>query len=124
MSPVSSAHFEQARRNRAFAEEMLADHGNSPTHVQWAVTAAFYAALHCMQGYLLIRGRDPQSHVARGHEIADPANQIPMDVQRAYVRLEQFSRKARYRLGTFDPAFVRNRILDDILKQITDFVGL
>ncbi|HZO32300.1 MAG TPA: hypothetical protein VFH48_40620 [Chloroflexota bacterium] len=124
MSPVSDAHFEQARQNRAFAEQMLTDYGNSPTHVQWAVTAAYYSALHCRQGYLLIRGRDPQSHVARGHEIADPANQVPMDVQRAYIRLEQFSKKARYRLGIFAPSFVRSRIFDDTLKRVTDFVGL
>jgi hypothetical protein len=62
--------------------------------------------------------------VARGHLIADPANQVPSGVQREYVRLEQFSKKARYRLGTFAPSFVRNRILDDSLKRITDFVGL
>lgn len=124
MSPASSAHFEQARQNREFAEQLLADHENSPVHVQWAVTAAFYCALHCMQGYLLTLGHDPQSHVARGHVIADPANQVPLDVQRAYVRLEQFSKKARYRLGTFAPSFVRSKILDDSLKRITDFVGL
>lgn len=124
VSPASEGHFEQARRNRDLAEELLAHPTGDPTHVQWAVAAAFYAALHCMQGYLLNRGRDPQSHAARGNEIANPMNLVPIDVQVAYVALEQLSKKARYRLGTFAPIFVRRRVLDDRLMAITDFVGL
>ena len=121
---VADDHLDQARRNRDLAEELLAHPSANATHVQWAVTAAFYCALHCIQGYLIPRGRDPQSHVARGHEIADPANGVPMDVQRAYVRLEQLSKKARYRLGAFAPSFVRQRVLDDHLRKVTAFVGL
>jgi hypothetical protein len=124
VSPASQGHFDQARRNRDLAEELLAHPTADPTHVQWAVTAAFYCALHCMQGYLVDRGRDPQSHAARGKEIADPANQVPMDVQLAYVALEQLSRKAPYRLGIFAPTFVRQRVLGDRLKKVTDFVGV
>lgn len=124
MSPASQGHFDQARRNRALAEELLAHPSGDATHVQWAVTAAFYCTLHCIQGYLLGLGHDPQSHAARGKAIADPANQVPMDLQLAYVALEQLSKKARYRLGVFAPAFVRQRILDDRLKSVTDFVGL
>jgi hypothetical protein len=29
-------HLDQARRNRALAEQMLHDHGDDPTYVQWA----------------------------------------------------------------------------------------
>jgi len=96
----------------------------NPTRIQWAVTAAFFCALHCIQGYLLTRGRDPQRHAARGREIADPANRVPMDVHRAYVALEQLSKRARYRLGVFDPGFVQRRVLDERLRLITEFVGL
>lgn len=124
VSPVSQGHFDQARRNRDLAEELLAHPTADLTHVQWAVTAAFYCDLHCIQGYLLGLGRDPQSHAARGREIADPANQVPMDVQLAYVALEQLSKKARYRPGVFAPSFVRQRVIDDRLRKITDFVGL
>jgi uncharacterized protein (UPF0332 family) len=124
VSPASQGHLDQARRNRALAEELLAHPSGDSTHVQWAVTAAFYCALHCLQAYLLDLGRDPQSHAARGREIADPANRVPMDVQLAYVALEQLSKKARYRLGVFAPSFVRRRVLDDRLRKVTDFVGL
>ena len=81
VSPSSQGHFDQARRNRDLAEELLAHPTADPTHVQWAVTAAFYCALRCVQGYPADLGRDPQSHAARGKEIADPTNQVPMDVQ-------------------------------------------
>ena len=124
VSPASQDHREQAHRNRALSEELLAHPTADPTHVQWAVTAAFYGALHCLQGYLLDRGRDPQSHVARASAIANPSTQVPIEVQLAYRTLEQLSKKARYRLGTFAPSFVRRRVLDERLKLITDFVGL
>jgi hypothetical protein len=123
VSLVADRHFEQARQNRYLAEELLTV-GKSPTHVQWAVIAAFYCAVHCMQAYLIDRGRDPRSHMARGNEIADPSNHVPLQVQRDYEALKQFSERARYRLGAFDPAYVRSTILDRRLKSITDFVGL
>jgi hypothetical protein len=124
VSQVADRHFEQARQNRDFAEELLAGGGKSPTHVQWAVVAAFYCAVHCMQGYLIDQGRDPRSHMARGNEIADPSNHVPLPVQRDYEALKQFSERARYRLAAFAPAYVRATILDKRLKSITDFVGL
>lgn len=124
MSQIADRHFEQARQNRALAEELLTDGGKSATHVQWAVVTAFYCAVHCMQGYLVDLGRDPRNHMARGNEIADPANHVPLHVQQSYEALKQFSERARYRLGTFDPGYVRRTILDSRLKSITDFVGL
>lgn len=124
MSPTGRRHFEQARWNLAVAQQLLRDHGGEPPYVQWAVTAAFYCGVHCIQGYLIDRGRDPKTHLRRADEIADPANHIPADVDRAYEWLKQLSEKARYRLGTFDPAWVQRTVLDTRLKTITDFVGL
>jgi hypothetical protein len=124
VSTVSDRHFDQARQNRDLAVELLRDHGGSPTHVQWAVTAAFYCAVHCMQGYLVSIGRDPKTHLRRADEIADPANHVPADVHRAYEALKQLSEKARYRLGIFDPAWVQRSVIDGRLKVITDFVSL
>src|SRR5215210_6269058 len=121
VSPVADRHFEQARQNRALAEELLTDGGKSPTHVQWAVIAAFYCAVHCLQGYLIDRGRDPRNHMARGNEIADQSNHVPLQVQRHYEALKQHSERARYRLAVFDPAYVRRTVLDTRLKSITDF---
>ena len=124
MSAVRDRHYEQARYNRDVAEQLLRDHADSPCHVQWAVTVAFYCAVHTMQGYLVDRGHDPKTHVTREALIADPVNHVPNDVYRAYVGLKQFSEKARYRLGTFDPAWVKSAVLDGRLKKVTEFVGL
>jgi hypothetical protein len=45
-------------------------------------------------------------------------------VQTAYFWLKRRSERARYRLGIFDPGFVRRRVIDDKLRLITDFVEL
>jgi uncharacterized protein (UPF0332 family) len=121
---ASHDHFQQARENRALAERLLAGGAGNPTDVQWVVVAAFYCAVHCIQGYLLTRGHDPRNHASRGALVASPALGIPGAVQDAYFWLKMRSERARYRLGRFDPSFVRQRVLDDKLKLITDFVKL
>ncbi len=124
MTALGDRHRDQARLNRTHAEYLIADPHTDPTSLQWAVTAAFYCAVHCMQGYLVDRGQDPQNHTDRRKAIADPANAIPLHVQVAYRSLYQLSKKARYRLGVFHRGFVRGRVLDGELATITTFVGL
>ncbi len=124
MTALGDRHREQARLNRTHAEYLSANPNTDPTSLQWAVTAAFYCAVHCMQGYLVDRGLDPQNHYDRRLAIADPANGIPPQVQYAYRGLYQQSVKARYRFGAFTRAVVRGRILDYDLRTITTFVGL
>jgi hypothetical protein len=121
---TASDHLRQARENKAFAEELLITRGTSPLHVQWAVTAAFYCAVHCMQAHLLTQGFDPTNHGDRGLLIHSPNVGIPVNVQDAYFWLKNRSERARYRLATFDPAWVQRTVLDDRLKKVTDFVGL
>jgi hypothetical protein len=123
MSAVDD-HLEQARRNRSLAEELLAHPTAEETHVQWAVTAAFYCAVHCIQAHLLERNIDPISHAERAYWSGQPAAGFPTDVRNAYFWLKARSEKARYRLGIFAPGFVRRRVLDERLKRITDFVNL
>ena len=124
MSISPERHLGQARRNLAHAEQLLAEHGDDPTAVQWAVTAAFYCGVHCLQAHLIRQGYDPQTHVKRGEAIADPATGVPLLVQIAYELLKQRSEKARYRLAEFDGAIVRSRILGHYLHIVTSFVGL
>jgi len=121
---VADDHFEQARQNLALAERLLDGGAGHPPSVQWAVTMAFYCAVHYMQGYLLNRGYDPRNHGERGALIASPSIGIPVDVQQAYFWLKNRSERARYRLAVFAPFFVRQRVLDEKLRLITDFVGL
>lgn len=117
-------HFEQARGNRAHAEHLLAAYPNDPVALQWAVTAAFYAALHCMTGYLVQHGVQVSNHQQREAAIAHPANGVPPHVYDPYVRLKRRGTGARYLLQTFTPAQVRSPILDTYLATITAFVQL
>jgi len=123
MSPRNN-HLDQARGNLSFAHYLLTHHATDPVSLQWAVTAAFYRAVHCMQAQLLGRGVNPQDHRDRNWAIADPANGVPPRVQSAYRALFQFSIRARYRFGMFSPIWIRNRIFDRELKTVTDFVGI
>jgi HEPN domain-containing protein len=124
MSIPPDRHLEQARRNLAHAEQLLTEHGDDPTAVQWTVTAAFYCAVHCIQAHLIKQGYDPQTHVKRAEAIADPNVGVPPAVQTSYELLKQRSEKAHYRLAEFDGEIVRRRILGHYLKVVTAFVGM
>lgn len=114
-------HLDQARENRALAERLLAQ-SSDPTNVQWAVAAAFYCAVHCMQAHLIGLGFDPKSHVEREALIALPSSAVPADVRRSYRWLKLRSESARYRLGQFAPQFARTVVLDTHLENVTRFV--
>jgi HEPN domain-containing protein len=117
-------HLDQARRNRALAEQLLAVSPTDPTTVQWTVIVAFYCAVHCMQAHLIRLGHDPVTHVQRGALIDLPSSGVPTNVRRSYRWLKQRSEAARYRLAVFDPQFVRTGVLNTHLTNITRFVGL
>jgi uncharacterized protein (UPF0332 family) len=118
------AHLDQARINREFVEDLLRDRPADPAAMQWAVTAAFYCALHCLQAHLLARGMSPRTHVARDRLLASPASGVPDDVYAAYEALKQRSEGARYGLRRFTADRVRREILDGYLARVTAFVGL
>jgi len=117
-------HLDQARRNLAVAKHLLGEHRSDTTFVQWAVTAIFYCAVHCMQAHLMRHGKGPRTHEARGRPIADPRYGVPIEVQTAYELLSQRSPAARYELATFDPVIVRQRLIGHYLARVTTFVRL
>ena len=117
-------HLDQARRNLAFAQRLLSGRDPDATDVQWAVIAAFYCAVHCMQAHLTSLGHDPTNHAERGALIGMPSSNVPPDVRRSYFWLKQRSESARYRLGTFETDFVRDRVLDDHALRVARFVGI
>jgi len=121
--PSESTHRAEALANRTLAEHLLATRSNDPTALRWAVTAAFYSALHALTAYLIARGVTVTSHDDRSSALADPANGVPQDVFDAYQFLKRRSTGARYYVQAFAPYQVR-RLLDIPLKVILDFVGL
>jgi len=92
--------------------------------MQWAVTAAFYCAVHCMSAHLARRGFQVRNHYERDTELADPANGVPQNVYEAYRALKRRSEGARYWMRRYPPHRVRTEILDNLLSTIATFVGL
>lgn len=123
MSTVAG-HLDQARRNQAFAEQLLSQHASDPTSLQWAVVVAFYVAVHCMQAHLMTLGHTPENHGQRGYLIAQPLSGVLADTRRSYRWLKQRSELARYRLSLFAPSFVQTEVFDVHLRNVTSFVGL
>ena len=78
-APTVNDHLVQARANRDRAEWSLTARPNDRVALQWAVTAAFYAVLHCLTGYLAQRGIQVGNHQQREAAIADPKNGVPLN---------------------------------------------
>jgi hypothetical protein len=98
--PSAKMHYEQAVLNEQAA---LAVKENQP---DWAVTICFYAALHWIEGYAINEGvdinqqykrRGGSPHNWRKNYVKDIAYNLRKDTfRRAYERLDDESRKARY----------------------------
>lgn len=117
-------HLEQARANRDHAEFLVAQRPSDPTAMQWAVTAAFYCAVHCIEAHLATFGVDSRSHADRGYHMSVLAYGIPDVVADAYAALKRRSMGARYLMWNFTERDVRRKVLDRQLKAVTDFVNL
>ena len=116
-------HLVQARGNRDHAEWLLASRPDDPFAMQWAVTAAFYAALHGLTAHLMGRGVAASTHDERGWALADPRNGVPPHVYTAYRLLEGRGKQARYLLRRFSSDQVR-ALLDGPFAEIWTFLKL
>lgn len=117
------AHLEQARNNRKVAVEMLQrgiDTGEN-VYLQWAVTAAFYCSVHCIEAHLSTLGLHSQHHGDRDTKLGE---HCPNYVYTAHNALRDFSTEARYLLATFTPTWVRMVVLEKYLGQVSRFVHL
>lgn len=117
-------HFQQARGNRVHAEHLLVTYPRDPIALQWAVTAAFYCAVHSMNAHLARRSVHIRNHYQRDAALANPANGVPPDIYRAYRTLKVRSEGARYWMQRFQASRVRSEILDTHLARVTAFVSL
>jgi hypothetical protein len=104
-------HLQQARDNLAFVEHLVRTSPDDPAAMQWAVTAAFYCALHCLEAYLAQRGISCKTHFQRLTALSEPSNAVPPDVYASYEQLEVWSRQARYELRRFKSGLVEHTIL-------------
>ncbi len=86
---MASFHHDQARRNyRVF--RLLRDSG----YMDWATTALFYTALHCVDHWLAQIARPPTSHAERRNSLVRLA--VPREGREAYQALYDLSLIARY----------------------------
>jgi hypothetical protein len=119
----ASDYLTQARANRSHVEWLLASRPGDPIVLQWAVTVAFYSALHGLNAHLPNLGIRVRSHMARDRALATEVNGVPSSVYTAYRDLEEASRDARYGLVSFTFQDVR-QLLDRQLAVIATFVGM
>ncbi len=78
--------------NLAFAERLLSDGG--PVSLRWAVTAAFYAALHMIRAYCAAKNVRISTHVEGEHFFKDHPE--VGRVRTTYKALKELSESARY----------------------------
>ncbi len=98
MEPRTREHLARARRNRDVARSLLGPDGQrlvSPAPLEWAVVAAFYAAVHYVNAYLWEQQRyEPPDHARRDRAVATAA---PLrSAASAYLRLRIMAQHARY----------------------------
>ncbi len=84
---TQAEHLAQTRRNRDFAAQLLKDYPSDPTAMQWAVTAAFYCAVHCIEAPLTTFGTTTRSHEDRCRRMLDPRYNVSPQVYAAYRQL-------------------------------------
>jgi hypothetical protein len=85
----SKDHWEQARGNESFYEEIGADRSGTP---DWAITVLFYAALHYAKAAFAHQGITLGSHA----ELKTTMRNRFRSVAPVYESLEDASRRARY----------------------------
>lgn len=120
---AAESHLEQARSNLRLMQQLFERSETlGDVAVQWAVTVAFYAALHCLEAHFRDSGLNASAnHRDRAFRLAQVG--VPIDVVVAYKQLEQWSRQGRYELGLFELEFVLREVLPE-LRTVLHFVGI
>ena len=109
-------HHAKAAQNRAF----LASITDIDAWPQWAVTVAFYAALHTADQLLVTLGQDTGSHGVREHSLKTLHART---LWTSYGPLAVAAHDARYRSvqhfnAKYPPATIRNTFLGNYLPTI------
>jgi hypothetical protein len=119
-----ATHRTQASAHEGFVRLLIDNHADDPTALQWAVTAAFYCAVHCVEAHLATYSLDSKTHRQREAHMVRASLNVPAEVYSALQQLKQWSEQGRYHGRAFDEAFVRNIVLGLYLTRVTSFIGL
>lgn len=117
--PSRALHVQQATRNVEAIKHLLASDQDGTR--QWAVIAAFYCALHCIEVWFADRNEHYFSHEKRRNALADhgPGGSI----YAAYLLLENRAYHARYSFKTFSRPEV-DLLVKDYLAPIRKLAGV
>ena len=118
------AHLEQARANLEIGEDFLkrAEASGNPVHVQWAIIAAFYCSVHCVEAHLNQYSIHSGNHENRRANM--DAAQVPDDIYNSHMMLKDLSEQARYELAHFTVEFARRTVYGRHLSRIRRWAGL
>ena len=89
-----SWHALQSAHNRGAQQRM----SESPRYADWEITALFYSAVHAVDEYLLLIGKEPHNHQARNEMVRE---EIP-HARRDYYELYTLCRRVRYEIPYTD----------------------
>jgi uncharacterized protein (UPF0332 family) len=130
MQQATRQHLDRAARNQAVAEA-LADAPTSlglrPPPFDWAVVAAFYAAVHYVNAYLWERyGVEPRTHAERARVVATDPNLKQIFVY--YDHLSDLGFHARYtrtfRVSRADVQHALHTDLERVARAILTLLGV
>jgi len=116
--PQETDHIRQARHNAQFLSTL----GCTP-YPDWAITVAFYTAIHLVEAHFARRNIDSFDHRNRRSRVSNHLQQIAPD----YRLLENECRLARYecrQLTPADAARVLKQSFEPIRAQMCTLLGI
>ena len=119
--PHPTEHIAQAEKNERLYENLLGTEFND-----WAITGLFYAALHYVDAYIVMRtGTSPSNHRARNRLVERTLNLT--EIRLAYIELYRSSRNVRYKIPAVSAnqaMQVKAQLFDPIRAHIRALLGL
>lgn len=116
-------HLKQAQENHRLAVELLRVLPNDPFAVQWGVTMAFYAAVHCAEAHLAKQGLHSGSHANREYLMTQSRPGFPRAAYQSYLLLKRWSEQTRYLMRQYQPEFFRQEVVPE-LNRVGALVGV
>lgn len=93
--PNTSEHLAKVRHNKEMLK-FLGEPQKTP-FPEWFVTVTFYIAVHCLEALFYDQNNDhAKSHAEREDKLRKKYPSLDVDFKRAYFRLQEQSRQARY----------------------------
>ncbi len=114
--PAEHIHLRQLRHNWRFLKSFYAP---ATPYADWAVTVAFYIAIHALEAWLARQGIHSHSH----HERIIHLRTLLPHLWRPYRRLEVASRRARYEGIHPTPTLLR-QLVDHDLPTVLQSLGI